>query len=140
MSGGGFQVAIWAVVGLCLVYALFLAFGGRALFGAHERPERILGRRARLFQLESGLKGLDPAQPTLPPAVVESFSPEYGYRLVFDAPFKWLEKTEDHAYVCTRSVGYPVSLAARPWRQAVMVQGSFGSGEAFIGGFQLLKE
>jgi hypothetical protein len=135
-----FQVMIWVVVGLCLLYALFLGLGGRALFGTRERPERILGRRGRLFQLESGPKGLDPDQPKLPPAKIESYSPETGYRLVFDTPIKWLEKSEDHAYVSTRSVGYPVSLAASPWRRGVLVHGSFGSGEEFIGGFSLLKE
>lgn len=135
-----FQVTIWVVAGLCLLYALFLGLGGRALFGTSERPERILGRRAHLFQLESGPKGLDPGQPRLPPAKIESYSPENGYRLVFDAPFKWLEKSEDHAYVSTRSVGYPISLAASPWHRAVTVRGSFGSGEEFIGGFSLLKE
>jgi hypothetical protein len=134
------QLIIWAVVGLSLAYAAFLAFGGRALFGTRERPEKILGRRARLFQLESGPEGLDREQPALPVAIVESYSPGRGYRLVFETAFKWLHKTEDHAYVSNRSVGYPVSLAASPWRRGVLVHGSFGSGEAFIGGFRLVRE
>ena len=140
MDLSGFQNVALLIAGLCLLYALFLGLGGRALFGTHERPEKILGRRAQLFSLESGPKGLDPDQPKLPPAKIESYSPERGYRLVFEAPAKWLERIEDHAYVLARHIGYPVSLAASPWRRGIFVHGSFGSGEGFIGAFSLLRD
>ena len=136
----GFQLAVLVIAGLCLLYALFLGLGGRGLFGTHERPERIIGRRVRLFHLESGPKGLDPDQPNLPPAKVESYSPDKGYHLKFEAPVKWLEKTEDHAFVSARHVGYPVSLAASPWRRGVYVHGFFGSGEGFIGAFSFQSD
>ncbi|MDC4203702.1 MAG: hypothetical protein MPW14_08615 [Candidatus Manganitrophus sp.] len=139
MDLSGFQIAMVMVAGLCLLFALYLELGGHALFGTHEHPEKILGKRARLFQLESGPKGLDPNQPKLPPAKIESYSSEHGYRLTFEIPFQWLEKTEDHAYISARHKGYPVSLAASPWRRGVFVHGSFGSGERFIGAFSLLK-
>lgn len=61
------QIAVSVVAGLMLLVALFLGLGGRGLFGTHERPERIVGRYARLYDLESGPKGLDPDQPKLPP-------------------------------------------------------------------------
>ena len=139
MELSGFEIGVLVLAGLMLLYALFLGLGGRALFGTHERPERIVGRYARLHYLESGPKGLDPNQPKLPPARIDSYSPEHGYRLVFEAPIKWLERTEDHAYVLARHSGYPVSLAASPWRRGVFVHGTFGSGEDFIGAFSLLK-
>ena len=131
---------ILTVVALALAAAVYLGFGGRAIFGTRERPERILGRRAQLFELESGPLGLDPQQPKLPPATIESSSPGGEYVLRFESPAEWLGKTETHAYVSARHVGYPVSLAASPWpwRPGVVVHGRFGSGERFIGGFRVL--
>jgi hypothetical protein len=131
---------IWTVVFLALAAAAYLGLGGRAIFGTRERPERILGRRAQLFELESGPKGLDPQQAKLPAAIVEGFTPGGEYVLRFEAPTEWLGKTETHAYVSARHVGYAVSLAASPWpwRPGVVVNGHFGSGEGFICGFRLL--
>ena len=129
-----YLLLIWAVVAAAMVAIAYLGLGGRALFGARERPERILGRRVQLMDLESGPKGLDPEQPALPPAVVESY--EAGgaeYLLRFDAPVVWLGKAETHAIVAARAVGRPVSLAAGIWRRRVWVAGAFGSGEAFLG-------
>lgn len=135
-----FQLCALMVAGLCLAYALFLGLGGRALFGTRERPKRIIGRRAQLSSIESGPKGLDPDQPRLPTSIIDSYSPSIGYRLVFDSPITWLGKTEDHAFVSARHVGYPLSLAVTPWRRGVFVHRAFGSGEQFIGVFSLLRE
>jgi len=60
---------------------------------------------------------LTPAERVRGPA----YSPKTGYRLVFEAPIKWFEKSEDHAFVTARHVGYPVSLAASPWGPDVQV-------------------
>lgn len=124
---------IWAVVAVAMVAVAYLGFGGRALFGTRERPERILGRRVQLMDLERGPKGLDPEQPVLPLAVVESYEPGGEYLLRFDAPVVWLGRAETHAKVTARAVGQPVSLAAGIWRRRVWVAGAFGSGEAFLG-------
>jgi hypothetical protein len=121
---------IWLVVIAALVMAAYLALGGRALFPAQERADRILGERVQLANLESGPKGLDPAQPALPPAVVERFDGVL-YVLSFERPFEWLGKTETYATVASRSKGYPLSRATR--RRTVAVNGKFGSGEGFIG-------
>jgi hypothetical protein len=74
----------------------------------------------------------------LPPAIVERFVPEATYVLRFETPVSWLRRTETHAMISARHVGYPVSLAVRPWRRGVVVTGQFGSGEAFIGGLHIL--
>ena len=118
--------------------AVYVGCGGRARFSAEERPGRVVGRRAQLTDLESGLRGFDPAQPHLPPAVVERFVPGATYVLRFEAPILWLGKPETHATVAARHVGYPISLAAKPWQRRVTVVGQFGSGEAFIGELRII--
>ena len=130
---------LFGVFCLFVLFFCYLLLGGRAIFGTHEHAKRILGKWVQLYDLESGPKGCDPDQPTLPPAKVDSYSPETGYRLVFETPIKWLERIEDCAYVGARSVGYPVSLLAVPWRRNIVVQGYFRSGEQFIGFVRLYK-
>ena len=131
-------VLIWTVVALALLAALYVALGGRAIFGTHERPARVIGRRVQLSQLESGPRGLDPQQPHLPGATIAAYDPADGYRLQFQIPFTWLGKTETEGRVSARHVGYPVSILASRWHRSVFVYGRFGSGEDFIGVLRLL--
>jgi hypothetical protein len=133
-------VVIWAIVLVALIVAVYFGLGGRALVGTHEHPQRIIGRRVHLAELESGPLGLDPNQPRLPPANVESFGPDGRYFLRFQLPVTWLGKLETHATISSRHVGYPVSLAAGVDRRCIAVAGNFGSGEAFIGLLRIIKE
>ena len=133
-----YLILIWLVVAIAVGAAVYVGFGGRALFGTSERPAHVLGRRAQLADLESGPRGLHPGQPHLPPAIVVRFVPEATYVLRFETPVSWLDRTETHATVSARHVGYPVSLAAKPWRRRVTVAGQFGSGEAFIGELRII--
>jgi hypothetical protein len=128
-----YRVLIWILVVVISVAVVYLGLGGRALLRSPERPERILRRRVRLADLESGPGGFDPRQPELPAAVVERFEPAGKYLLRFDAPVVWLGRTETHATIAAREVGHPVSLAAGPWRRRIAVVGTFGSGEPFLG-------
>jgi hypothetical protein len=134
------QVVVMAAAALCLSYALFVGLGGRAHFGSRERPERIVGRRVQLSELERGPKDLDPDQPALPPATVTAYSPVNGYHLLFETPVECLDRVEYHAHVTARHAGCPVSHTASPWwRGGVSVNGCFGSGETFVGTFNLLR-
>jgi hypothetical protein len=133
-----YLVVIWCVVALALLVIIYTALGGRALLRTKERPERILGKRCQLSELESGPKGADALRPPLPPAVVDSFSPTAEYTLRFDQPVDWLGRTETYAVVCARHVGVPVSLATGWAHGGVWVNGRFGSGEQFIAAFRLL--
>ena len=126
------MVFLWVLLTIVAVAIGYLALGGRALLGGSEHPDRLIGTRVQLGQLESGPKGLDPQQPALPPAVVERFI-DGVYVLQFERPVMWLGRTEIYATVAARSKGYPVSLAASSWRRTVWVSGRFGSGEAFLG-------
>lgn len=128
-----YLVLIWIIVVVAVAGVIYIGLGGRALFGTRERPERMLGRRVQLGELESGPKGLDPEQPRLSPAVVEQYEPNGEYRLRFEVPVVWLGRTETHATVAARAIGHPVSRAASIWRRRVWVAGEFGSGEAFLG-------
>jgi len=129
---------IWSVVAIALGCGVCFGLGGRALLGTKERPGRVLGRRVQLASLESGPRGLDPDQPHLPPAIVESFVPKATYLLRFETPVSWLDRAETHATVSARHVGYPVSLATLPWRRRITVTGQFGSGEGFIGELRII--
>ena len=131
-----YLIAIWSVVGAALVGAIYFGLGGRALLGATERPERVLGKRVQLKEIESGPAGLDPEQPSLPPAVVEAYEPDEGYRLRFETPTVWLGRPETHVTVAARAVGYPISLVAGLARRRVWVAGRFESGEALLGVLQ----
>lgn len=131
------MVSLWILLGVIAIAVVYLAFGGRALFGGDEHPDRLIGTRVQLGQLESGPKGVDPQQPALPPAVVERFI-DGVYVLQFERPVLWLERTETYATVASRSKGYPVSLAASWWRRTVWVSGRFGSGEAFLGMLRII--
>jgi hypothetical protein len=133
-------VAIWAIVLVALFGVVYLGLGGRALLATHEHPQRIIGRRVQLSELESGPLGLDPNQPRLPPANVESYAPDGRYSLRFQLPVTWLGKLETEATVSGRHAGYPVSLAAGFCRRRIVVSGNSGSGEAFIGVLHVLKE
>ena len=124
-------IVIIAIALLALAGAAYFAFGGRALFGGKEQPDRLLGQRVQLSKVESGPRGLDPNHPALPPAVVENFDGAM-YVLQFEQPVQWLGKTETHARVSSRSTGYPVSLAGGRLQRTVWVNGRFGSGEAFL--------
>lgn len=80
MDVSTYLTLIWLVVATALGIAVYVGFGGRALFGTKERPGRILGRRAQLTDLESGPLGLvDPGQPHLPLTIVERFVPEAAH-------------------------------------------------------------
>jgi hypothetical protein len=143
-------VIISAIVLVALLRVGYVGLGGRALLGTHEgrdivnscdeHPQRIIGRRVQLTEMESGPLGLDANQPRLPPANVESFGPDGQYSLRFQLPVIWLGKRETHATLFSRHVGYPVSSAADFDRRCLAVAGYFGSGEAFIGLLRVLRE
>ena len=75
-----YLILIWSLVVITFGAVVYVGCGGRARFSAAERPDRVVGRRAELTELESRPRGFDPAQPHLPPAVVERV-PRGGIRV-----------------------------------------------------------
>lgn len=122
---------IWAVVFGAGVAAVYIGLGGRALFGASERPQRILGRRVQLRVLEGGPDGLE--RNDLPPAIVEEHTPPNEYLLRFESPFVWSGRAETEVRVSPRFVGYSISMTAGMFKRRITVNGKFTSGETFIG-------
>jgi hypothetical protein len=113
---------IIAIIGIALIYS---ATGGRAWFGTHEKPDKILG--AHLMVVEPD--GLGPTPPNLPEAIAIHY--ESGtYKLEFIEPFYFEGRIEKFVFIKARHLGYPISRAKK--RGLLGVNGTLESGVGFI--------
>jgi hypothetical protein len=113
---------ILAIIGVAIIY---YATGGRAWFGTHEKPQKILGIRLKITEPD----GLGPTPPDLPEAIATYY--ENGrYKLEFVEPFHFEGRTEKFVFINARHIGYPISRVRRHgW---LGVNGTLESGAGFI--------
>ena len=130
LVGGVFALAasismllVYALIAVAALGAVYVGTGGRAWFGTHERPERILGARLRFGAVEE-----HPTLTSLPDAIVREWD-DGQYRVEFVEPLPTAGR-ERHAMLFARHAGYPVSRV-RTWR-SVIVNGRFGTSDGFI--------
>jgi len=114
-----------ALILLALLGAVYLGLGGRAVFREREHPDRILGARVRLTEID----GVGPTPPSVVEGMVQSFDGR-SYRVAFAEPVEMLGHTEHYATVCARHVGYPVSATSR--RGILAIKDKLESGQGFI--------
>jgi hypothetical protein len=119
--------AILAIIGVAIIY---YATGGRAWFGTHEKPEKVIGTRLKITETD----GLGPTRPDLPEAIATYY--EKGrYKLEFVEPFRFEGRTETFVFINARHIGYPISRVKRHgW---LGVNGTLESGVGFIANLTL---
>ncbi len=116
---------IYIIIALAILGAIYVQTGGRARFGTHEHPDRILGVRVRFSEVD----GLTKYTTTLPSAIIRTF--ENGtYHAEFVEPFEWESTKESFVDLSPRHVGYPISKVRK--RGVLAVCGILESGRQFI--------
>lgn len=120
---------VYGIIALALIGAVYLATGGRAWFGARERPERILGVRLRFSDVEGY-----PHPSSLPDAVVREWNGR-EYRAEFIEP---IGAGEREVLLSARHVGFPVSRAST-WR-GCSVAATIGAGDGFVAMVRQVRE
>ena len=113
---------IIAIIGVAIIYK---ATGGRAWFGTHERPEKILGRHLKILEPD----GLGPTPPNLPEAIVTHYDKSI-YTLEFVEPFRFEGRVEKFVFISARHAGYPISRVKKYGLLAI--NGTLESGKGFI--------
>lgn len=121
---------LW-VTGIALIVAIYDGTGGRAWFGTHEKPDRLLGRLVRFFNVD----GLGES-PKVPSGRIESFKRSM-YRIILDMPFELDGKVEYFVDVGPHSKGWPVSGAVK---RPTPVLAVFESGFRFWADVEVLPE
>jgi hypothetical protein len=116
---------IWLIIVAALIGIAYVAAGGRALFGTHERPERVIGALLRFWEPD----GLGPAPPALPPARVHEFR-DRRYRADFEPAFEFEGHICRSVTFAARHRGYPVSRVKR--RDIRAVNAELDSNRRFI--------
>jgi hypothetical protein len=114
-------VLMWITV-IALVLAIYFGTGGRAWFGTHEKPERLLGKRVQFLNVD----WLGQAA-SIPNGRIESFNSPM-YRIILDSPFECEGKPERCVDVGPHSKGWPVSGAVK---RPTPVLATFESGKGF---------
>ena len=107
---------------IALAVAIYSGTGGRAWFGTHEKPDRLLGRRIRFISVD----GLGQS-PNFPSGKIEYFA-DPVYRVILDAPFEHDGKCEHFVDVRPHSKGWPVSGAVK---RRTAITGTLESGQGF---------
>ena len=74
---------VYALIVLVVVGAVYVGTGGRAWFGTHEHPDRVLGDSVRFAEVD----GLGACPPIFPNAVIRAFE-EGSYRAEFIEPLE----------------------------------------------------
>jgi hypothetical protein len=116
---------IYVILAIVAIAIIYYAAGGRALFGTHERPEKVLGIRLKITEPD----GLGSTPPNLPEAIATYY--ENGrYKLEFVEPFHFEGRTEKFIFINARFVGHPISRVKRHgW---LGVNGTLESGVGFM--------
>lgn len=124
-----YQIILYAVILLAVFYAIFIVTGGKAWFGIHEKPERIIGKTIEFYEIECAPNGLLPKSKKMPIGqVVEYVNSEY--HLKFLEPFEINGKVEFYANIKARHVGHPISNINK--LGSITAIGDFESGAQFI--------
>jgi hypothetical protein len=113
---------IIAIIGVAIIY---MATGGRAWFGTHERPEKILGTHLKIIEPD----GLGPTPPNLPEAIVIHYDNGI-YTLEFVEPFRFEGRVEKLVLISARHVGYLISRVKK--YGLLGINGTLESGIGFI--------
>ncbi|MFN3651152.1 MAG: hypothetical protein ACK47B_16375 [Armatimonadota bacterium] len=116
---------LYLFIVLLVVGILFRAAGGRAVFGHHERPERVLGKWITI----SNIDGLGADPPGLPPVQLQGFAGDH-YLATFGEPALIAEKRVRELRLWARHTGRPISSASRRGILAVNVE--LDSGHSFM--------
>ena len=120
-----FLNVIYGIVALALIFAIYIGTGGRAWFGTHERPERIIGKRVVIHEFDGFTEG----------AGLRLYGKVVGfdgkrYRIDFETSTEEQKWTAKCAFVSHRHTGYPVSSATKT--SLLAVGGSTDEGMQFI--------
>jgi len=118
-------VFLYILIVLIAAAIVFLLTGGRAWFGTHEHPERILGALVKFEEVDL----IWELPPKLPDAVIRAF--ENGcYRADFVAHLEIENIKETYVDLRPRHEGYPISRVTR--RGKSVVSGKLESGRIFL--------
>ena len=117
------EIVLFSITIIATLTAIYSGIGGRSLFGTHEKPDRIIGKYVQFKNIDY----LGPMPPAVPSGIVEKFIKPM-YRIKFDSPFSYEEKTEHYVDVVPHSKGWPVSGAAKT---STAVIATFESGRNF---------
>lgn len=113
---------VYVVIGVAVLLAIYIGTGGRAWFGTHEHPDRVIGVRVRFAEEDYKFPV------TMPDAVLEEFK-DGIYRAVFVEPIVSNFGRIHYADITARHAGHPIS---RIGKRGVMINGKLESGEGFI--------
>lgn len=116
---------IYIVIGLAILFAIYIGTGGRAWFGTHENPERMIGVQVGFAAID----GLGPTLSSLPKAIIKEYKQD-SYRAVFSVPFEIDNFIEHYVDISPRHVGYPISRISK--HRSMAVVGKLESGQGFI--------
>ena len=119
----GIATPFWAFAVLALLFAGYVAAGGRAIFYRQERPERLVGKVVSF----SGVDGLGKVD--LPKGLVTGFQ-EFAYIIQPQQPIVVNGVQFNSFQIRARHWGYPVSSATRHGLTAVT--GSLSDALGFI--------
>ncbi len=114
---------VYGIIVLTILSVIYLGTGGRAWFGTHEHPERVLGARIRFGDIE----GLE--QPNLPSAIVRDFK-DGAYRAEFVTPVEFGFIKDCFVRLWPRHKGHPISGVNR--HGFLFINGELESGRRFI--------
>lgn len=117
------QWVLWAISGSALLYAVYIALGGRALLNLQEKPDRILGKIVRF----SDIDWMD--RTSLPPAKVISFDGE-SYWVELAEPVTVHDETFATLQLRARHKGYVISSAKK--YGVLAVGGQTPKGQGFV--------
>ena len=85
------EIVLFSITIIATLTAIYSGIGGRSLFGTHEKPDRIIGKYVQFKNIDY----LGPMPPAVPSGIVEKFIKPM-YRIKFDSPFSYEEKTEHY--------------------------------------------
>jgi hypothetical protein len=128
------MLLIYLVIGASIVSVIYLALGGRAMFRAKEKPQKLLAKKVLFFEID----GLGAEPPEFPTAVVSSFS-NNSYRVDFTEPLEVEGQIENHATITARHIGYPVSNAPTSNTGVLAVNGTLQSNQPFMARVRRVK-
>jgi hypothetical protein len=108
---------------IALAVAIYTGTDGRAWFGTHEQPDKLIGCLVRFQSID----WLGASPPSLPVGKVECFN-NPTYRIIFDPAFTFEGTTEHFVDVVAHSKGWPVSGAIKKPTAVLVI---FESGKKF---------
>jgi hypothetical protein len=117
------QWLLWAISGCALLYASYIALGGRALLKLQEKPDRILGKMVRFSEIDWMNRT------SLPPAKVISFDGE-SYWAELTEPVTVHDETFAMRQLRARHNGHLISSAKK--YGVLAVGGQTPKGQGFV--------